>query len=229
MNCCRLPYAAGFGSVHPIRLNVWRTPRVPSTVEKVRRIGRRRESAYGTPAAVREGADLRDEQTLRAAHAAHAGELYRFAVRRLGDPGAAEDAVQEVFVRAWRAAESYDAAQGGLRGWLFAIARNVVVDQIRRRAVRPSVPVDGADLADMAGAGAGVQFEEAWMTAWTVEEALRRITPEHRAVLVETYLRGRSYAEVATEMGVPVGTLRSRAFYGLKALRVVLDEMGVRL
>jgi len=67
------------------------------------------------------------------------------------------------------------------------------------------------------------------MTSWLVEEALRRLSPEHRLVLVETYLRGRPYAEVSAETGVPVGTLRSRAFYGLKALRLVLDEMGVQL
>ncbi len=166
---------------------------------------------------------------LDAAYRAHGGELYRFALSRIGDAGAAEEVVQEVFVRAWRAAADYDPSRGALRGWLFAIARNLVIDHVRRRSVRPAVPVEGNDLVTLAGAPAGPQFDEEQMTVWTVEEALRRLTPEHRAVLVETYLRGRSYGDVATEWGLPVGTLRSRAFYGLKALRLVLDEMGVEL
>lgn len=170
---------------------------------------------------------LRDESGLRAAHRAHAGELFRFALRQLGDAGAAEDVVQEVFLRAWRSAESFDVRRGSLRVWLFAIARNLVVDQARRRAVRPVQPVGTEALVALAGGDGG--FDEATMTAWTVEEGLRRLSDEHRVALVETYLRGRTYAEVAVELGVPAGTVRSRVFYGLKALRLVLDEMGVQL
>ena len=69
--------------------------------------------------------------------------------------------------------------------------------------------------------------DESVVDAWLVEEALARIRPEHREAIVQTYLRGRPYAEVAGELGVPVGTLRSRVFYGLKALRLAMDEMGV--
>ncbi len=173
------------------------------------------------------GATLRDENGLRAAHRAHAGELFRFALRQLGDPGAAEDVVQEVFLRAWRSADTFDDRRASLRVWLFAIARNQVVDHVRRRAVRPVQPVESEALLALAGGDGG--FDEATMTAWTVEEGLRRLSDEHRVALVETYLRGRPYAEVAAELGVPVGTVRSRVFYGLKALRLVLDEMGVSL
>src|SRR3712207_8146637 len=74
---------------------------------------------------------------VRAACAAPVAELYRFALRQLGDGGAAQDVVQEVFLRAWRAWGSYDPQLAGLRTWLFAIARNVVVDEARRFAVRP--------------------------------------------------------------------------------------------
>ncbi|MGH3932219.1 MAG: sigma-70 family RNA polymerase sigma factor [Pseudonocardiaceae bacterium] len=171
--------------------------------------------------------DLSDEQGVRSAYAAYAGELYRFALRQLRDQGSAQDVVQEVFLRAWRTSDSYDAQLGSLRTWLFAIARNLVIDQVRRRAARPATPVAGERLVALGGADTG--FDEAAMTSWVVEDALRRISPEHRTVLVETYLRGRPYVEVAAETGVPVGTLRTRAFYGLKALRLVLDEMGVQL
>ncbi|MBM7805417.1 RNA polymerase sigma-70 factor (ECF subfamily) [Geodermatophilus bullaregiensis] len=162
---------------------------------------------------------------VRAAYAAHGAELYRFALRQLGDGGAAQDVVQEVFLRAWRASGSYDPQLASLRTWLFAIARNVVVDEARRFAVRPwqQQLTDGADLEAPAAAAA----DEGLVDAWVVEEALRRISEEHRTVIVQTHLRGRPYAEVAAELGVPVGTLRSRVFYGLKALRLALDEMGV--
>jgi RNA polymerase sigma-70 factor (ECF subfamily) len=162
---------------------------------------------------------------VQAAYAAHGAELYRFALRQLGDGGAAQDVVQEVFLRAWRAWGSYDPQLAGLRTWLFAIARNVVVDEARRFAVRPwqRQLTDDADLDAPAAAAA----DEGLVDAWVVEEALRRISEEHRAAIVQTHLRGRPYAEVAAELGVPVGTVRSRVFYGLKALRLALDEMGV--
>lgn len=162
---------------------------------------------------------------VRSAYAAHGPELYRFALRQLGDGGAAQDVVQEVFLRAWRAQHSYDPLLASLRTWLFAIARNVVVDEARRFAVRPWQRV----LGDEAGAepAAVDALDEQLVDAWVVEEALRRISEEHRAAIVQTHLRGRPHAEVAAEFGIPVGTLRSRVFYGLKALRLALEEMGV--
>src|SRR6266446_152945 len=81
---------------------------------------------------------LTDDDGVRAVYAAHGPELYRFAVRSLGDRGLAEEAVQETFVRAWRAADRFDDALGSLRTWLFAIVRNVVIDLSRARAVRPA-------------------------------------------------------------------------------------------
>lgn len=161
---------------------------------------------------------LTDERDVREAYAAHATELFGFAVRSLGDAGLAEEAVQETFVRAWRAGERFDPQIGSLRTWLFAILRNVVIDLGRARAARPGVAETGAEPSVE-------PFDEA-LVAWQIEEAMRRIGEEHRRVLVETYYRGRPYAEVAEELGVPEGTVKSRVYYGLRALRVVLEEMG---
>ncbi|MPQ96341.1 sigma-70 family RNA polymerase sigma factor [Modestobacter sp. I12A-02628] len=162
---------------------------------------------------------------VQAAYAAHGPELYRFALRQLGDGGAAQDVVQEVFLRAWRAADSYDPELSGLRTWLFAIARNVVVDEARRFAVRPWQRdlTDGSDVTGPADTG----VTDRLVDAWVVEEALRRIGEDHRVAIVQTHLRGRPHGEVAAELGIPVGTLRSRVFYGLKALRLAMEEMGV--
>jgi RNA polymerase sigma-70 factor, ECF subfamily len=163
------------------------------------------------------------ETGVRAAYHAHGAELFRFAVQSLHDRGLAEEAVQETFVRAWRHCERYDAAVASLRTWLFAIVRNVIIDMARARAVRPGLaPGDDAgqqvvDLTDHA---------DAVLTTWQLDEALARISPEHRVAVVETHYRNRPYAEVAAELGVPVGTLRSRVFYGLRALRLALEEMG---
>jgi RNA polymerase sigma-70 factor, ECF subfamily len=162
---------------------------------------------------------LTRERDVREAYAAHSGELYGFAVRSLGDAGLAEEAVQETFLRAWKAGERYDPEIGSLRTWLFAILRNVVIDMGRARASRPRVgPESGIEPS--------VEPLEQALVAWQVEEAMRRIGEDHRRVLLETHFRARPYAEVAEEMGVPEGTIKSRVYYGLKALRVALEEIG---
>jgi RNA polymerase sigma-70 factor (ECF subfamily) len=161
---------------------------------------------------------LTRERDVREAYAAHSGELYGFAVRSLGDSGLAEEAVQETFVRAWKAGERFDPEIGSLRTWLFAILRNVVIDLGRARASRPRVAEGGIEPS--------VEPLEQALLAWQVEEAMRRIGEDHRRVLLETHFRARPYAEVAAELGVPEGTIKSRVYYGLRALRVVLEEMG---
>jgi RNA polymerase sigma-70 factor (ECF subfamily) len=161
---------------------------------------------------------LRHERDVREAYSAHSGELYGFALRSLGDSGLAEEAVQETFVRAWRAGERFDPEIGSLRTWLFAILRNVVIDLGRARAARPRVAEGGIEPS--------VEPLDEALLAWQVEEAMRRLGDDHRRVLIETHFRGRPYAEVAEELGVPEGTVKSRVYYGLRAMRVVLEEMG---
>jgi RNA polymerase sigma-70 factor (ECF subfamily) len=166
---------------------------------------------------------LATDAGVRAVYAAHGPELYRFAVRSLGDRGLAEEAVQETFVRAWRAADRFDDELGSLRTWLFAIVRNVVIDLSRSRAVRPGLSVSDAAADD------GVFVDEAFervLTAWQVEEALHMLSDEHRAALVEVHYKGRAYGEVADTLGVPVGTVKSRVYYALKAMRLALEELG---
>jgi RNA polymerase sigma-70 factor, ECF subfamily len=163
-------------------------------------------------------AALADERDVREAYAAHSGELYGFAVRSLRDRGLAEEAVQETFLRAWRAGDRFDPELGSLRTWLFAILRNVVIDLGRARSARPAVAAGTPEATH--------EPLESVLLTWQVEEALRRIGDEHRRVLVETYYRGRPYAEVAAELGIPEGTVKSRVYYGLRALRNALEELG---
>jgi RNA polymerase sigma-70 factor, ECF subfamily len=152
------------------------------------------------------------------AYAAHSGELYGFARHALRDDASAEEAVQETFVRAWRFRARFDPEVGGARAWLFGIARNVIADIGRARARIP-VPTD-EDPQDVE------ESLDDMLLVWQVEEGLRRIGDAHRQALVETQLRGRSHAELAAEWGIPEGTVKSRVYYGLRALRDALEEMG---
>ena len=165
---------------------------------------------------------LANDAGVRAVYAAHGPELYRFAFRSLGDRGLAEEAVQETFVRAWQAADRFDDALGSLRTWLFAIVRNVVIDLSRARAARPSLAAD-SPVIDLTGLDDDV---DRVLTAWQVEEALRMLSDEHRAALVEVHYKGRPYSDVAADCGVPVGTIKSRVYYALKAMRLALEELG---
>jgi RNA polymerase sigma-70 factor (ECF subfamily) len=167
---------------------------------------------------------LRVEDGIRAAYREHGPALFRHAVQSLRDRGLAEEAVQETFVRAWRHADRFDPAVGSLRTWLFAILRNVVIDMARARAIRPSFATE----PDRVGRDAVSDDESGGvLDAAVLADALRHLSDEHRRAIVETHLHGRSYTDVAAQLGVPVGTVRSRVFYGLRALRLVLDEAGV--
>jgi RNA polymerase sigma-70 factor (ECF subfamily) len=166
------------------------------------------------------------DAALRAAYEAHGPELYRFARRALGDDGQAEDAVQEAFVRAWRASDRYDPARASQRTWLFAILRNVVIDQVRARRIRPAVAATDPAL-EQADGGRDDAIEQA-LIGWQVEAALAALAEEQRWVLIEVHWRGRPYAEVAADLGIPEGTVKSRVYYGLRAMRTALEDGGWR-
>lgn len=172
-------------------------------------------------------AGLADEEAVHAAYLSYGPELYRFLLRGLGDAGAAQDVMQETFLKAWRSAERYDPELGSLRGWLFGIARHTMIDHSRAAKVRPwQANLVGPPAAEAIG-GSITDSTDALLQGWLVEEALRRVSDHHREAIVQTHLLERPYDEVAAELGIPVGTLRSRVFYGLKALRAAMDEMGV--
>ncbi len=110
---------------------------------------------------------------------------------------------------------------------MFSIARNVSIDLLRARSVRPRLAPNDPLAADQPAArGSDDPAYDALLEEWMLEEGLRRIRDDQRHAIVETYLKGRAYADVAAETGVPEGTIRTRVFYGLKALRLCLEEMG---
>ena len=167
----------------------------------------------GSGSAAQPGA-VADEAYIRALYAEHGGALLRYALHLTGgDRQRAEDLVQETVVRAWRHPEAL--ADRPARPWLFAVARNLAVDAYRARQSRPPEVgqaalelVPAADDADRA------------LESWAVADALAALRPDHRRVIIETYYRGCSVAEAAATLGIPSGTVKSRTFYALKALKL---------
>jgi RNA polymerase sigma-70 factor (ECF subfamily) len=165
-----------------------------------------------------------DEALMRTLYEQHAPALFGFVLRLVeGDRARAEDVVQEALLRAWRHPEALKAERGDVRPWLFTVARRLVIDGQRRRHSRP-VEVDAPALE--AVPAENDDFERLLET-WEVADALRGLSPEHRAVLLETYYRGHSVAEAAEVLHVPRGTVKSRVFYALRALRLRLEERGM--
>ncbi|MGH9068379.1 MAG: sigma-70 family RNA polymerase sigma factor [Acidimicrobiales bacterium] len=164
--------------------------------------------------------DQTDESFVRALWDEHAGALLAYATRLTGDRGRAEDILQEAMVRAWRHAEQLETDGRSLRPWLFTVVSHLAMDAARASRARPREV--GGTLPERP-----VEDSiDSTLRAREVAEALATLSPAHRAALVETYYRGRSVAEAARELGVPPGTVKSRTYYGLHALRLALTERG---
>ncbi|HLV72947.1 MAG TPA: sigma-70 family RNA polymerase sigma factor [Vulgatibacteraceae bacterium] len=164
-----------------------------------------------------------DEGLLRALYSEHGGPLFGYVLRLTGgDRSQAEDVVQETLLRAWKHPESLVGRP--VRPWLFTVARNLVVDAHRARRARP--PETWIDEQLMTTPSGSDDIDRA-LESWAVAEALTGLSPAHRAVLVETFYRGRSVAEAATTLGIPPGTVKSRTYYALRALKLALEERGM--
>ena len=162
---------------------------------------------------------------LRVLYDLHGSEIFRFCLRLVGERGLAEEAMQETFLRAWRAQDRFDPTTGSLRTWMYAVARNVCIDALRARGRRFGLEGSASEHDARSPGNEDTGFE-AMLSSWMLEEALRRIPANQRDALVLTYVRDRPYVEIAEVLGIPEATLRTRVFYGLKSLRKVLEEMG---
>ena len=156
-------------------------------------------------------------------HDEHAAALWHLALRLVGnDRSRAEEVVQETLLRAWRHRAILEEPRPALRAWLFTVARNIVIDEWRSHRAVSEVPV-----ADVPEDGDRTDQSDQLLLSWVVAEALTQLSPDHRAVLVECFYRGRPVAEAARRLGVPEGTVKSRTHYALRSLKLALEEMGV--
>jgi RNA polymerase sigma-70 factor (ECF subfamily) len=149
----------------------------------------------------------------------YARPVFGLALRRLGDRGRAEDAVQETFASIWRAARSYRPERGPGAPWLYAVARNAIIDRSRSKTEPPAeVPEDASPES-----GPPERAETAW-TAWRVHRALEELTQNERTVIELAYWSGLSQSEIAEYLGIPLGTVKTRTRAALARLADLLEE-----
>ncbi|RKR86729.1 RNA polymerase sigma-70 factor (ECF subfamily) [Micromonospora pisi] len=156
---------------------------------------------------------------MQALHADHAEPLYRFLLRLTwGERYLAEDLLQDTMLQAWRHLDRLPTEAEALRRWLFTVARRIAIDAARARQARPTE----VGVTDMTQLAESTDATEGVVAVQTVRRALPKLTPAHRAVLVELYFLGRSTDEAAARLGIPEGTVKSRAHYALRALRAAI-------
>ena len=142
------------------------------------------------------------------------------AQRKLRDYAQAEEVVQEAFTAVWRSAESYRPERGSAGGWLYTVARNTVVDRMRRNGRVDTT----AELPDLASPESG-PYEQAERSdaAWRVHRALEELNANEREVIELAYWSGLSQSEVASYLGQPLGTVKTRTRNALARLAQVLE------
>ena len=187
-------------------------------------LGRARGDAGTGGAGARLTSSAADDALLTALYRQYRGPLLSFVLRlTAGDRQQAEDVVQETMVRAWREAHRLDMTEPSLMPWLATVARRIVIDEDRRKRARP--PEVGGGMVD--NPPVADDETESLLRKVMVIEALQELSAAHREVLNETILRDRTVNEAAEVLGIPVGTVKSRVYYALKALKVHLAERGV--
>lgn len=149
----------------------------------------------------------------------YARPVFALALRRLGDRGRAEDAVQETFASIWRSARTYHSERGPGAPWLYAVARNAIVDRSRVRSEPPTEPVDRPSLE----AGPEERAEREW-AAWQIHRAFEELPVSERSVLELAYWGDLSQSEVAAFLNIPLGTVKTRTRSGLSRLATLLEE-----
>ena len=158
-------------------------------------------------------------------HDEHAAALWGYCVRLTGhDRARAEDVAQETLLRAWRNRAVLDRTGSAVRAWLFTVARNMIIDERRSSRFRSEVrSLDGAGAPERAGP----DQVNAALDRLLIGDALARLSLEHRAVVWRSYYLGWTTAQIADDLQIAEGTVKSRLHYAVRAMRLTLQEMGV--
>lgn len=166
-----------------------------------------------------------DPEALRDAYSRFGRVTFGFLVKALGDRGAAEDVQQQVFTQVWQRAESYDPDRGSLLSWLMTIARSRAIDHRRRRVPEPLDPEVAATELDSRNAGEDERIDRL-TEQWRMRELLDRLPEAEAEALRRRFYGELSQSEIAEREGIPLGTVKTRMFAGLRRLRDLIDEEG---
>ncbi|MDP3949473.1 sigma-70 family RNA polymerase sigma factor [Microbacterium sp.] len=164
---------------------------------------------------------LDEAERLAALYDAHAGPVWRYVVHLTGDRTGADDIVQETLLRAWRSPRILEQETSTTRSWMFTVARHLVIDDVRSAHNRHEFPAPDAPERVVDDA------TDALFESILIEDALATLTHDHREVIMRAYFGGCTVAEIAAELDIPEGTVKSRLHYGIRSLRLALQEKGV--
>lgn len=152
--------------------------------------------------------------------------VYSTGMRLLGDASLAEDLVQDVFLRVWRRAETYEPSRGRFSTWLYGISRNRAFDLHRRQRARPLS--DGPEGLERKSAISTPELDpQARVDGWDVAQALSSLPSQYREILVMAYYEGLTQPEISRRTGLPLGTVKTRVTAALRRLRSVMPEADV--
>lgn len=159
---------------------------------------------------------------MRVLYDEHAAALWRYAMRLTGDRARSEDVVQETLLRAWQHPEVVGDGERSARAWLFTVARNMIIDE--RRSARFRNEVGTLETAPEETAPNEV---DSALDRLLIGDAMAQLSAEHRAVIRRSYYLGWSTAQIAADLDIAEGTVKSRLHYAIRALRLTMQEMGV--
>jgi len=166
-------------------------------------------------------------EPLAALYARYAKPLYGLGLRVLGDRKLAEELVQDAFVRLWQSAGHYDPARGTVRTWVYTLARRAAVDLWRRESTRATLPLDAEALHVLEDRGGHRDHYDALLLSLEVRGALDALPEKHREVLTLAYEHDLTQKQIADRLDVPLGTVKTRTYYGLRALRDELERRSL--
>ncbi|WP_240670169.1 sigma-70 family RNA polymerase sigma factor [Actinoplanes solisilvae] len=163
------------------------------------------------------------EERMAALHAEHSRPLFHFLLGLTnGERHSAEDLLQETMLRAWRYLDAVPDESEGARRWLFTVARRVTIDAVRMRQARPAETT----MLDVTWMPTTEDSPESVIAAESLRRAVHELSDAHRAILSELYVQGHTTEETANRLGVPIGTVKSRAHYAIRTLRDALFLVG---